>query len=174
VLRKNSGFLLLELIIYLFLSVGLCYLTFSLLHRFQESFLRQTSLRNTLMKRMLVLDLIKRDVISAGMRHADWDSQNNLFIKRYLTQDGIPKNSWISWRVVPSGLKRQERALNTTVSEDKSQTMFFPCDLKQLTFVPQFVENESLIEGIKLQYAFKKSLKKIIHENIRLRNRVIG
>jgi hypothetical protein len=173
-LVKNSGgFSILELSLYVALVVIVIPLIFSFFNKTQNAILKNISFQEQIIRNAVVIDLLKRELMSAKTSQEDWDIQQNIFRKESINTKGYIIQTWVGWKITKKGLIRRAGVYDPNVHKwiKKNDTLFI-CSIKKLTFFPKSLEEKQEITGITVQYqdSFDKN-SKTNEEFIRLRNR---
>ena len=107
-LKKLKAFTLIELLIYIASFSFLAVVAFGFLIQTQQQISSKVFQTEQLIRNSIALDLIKRDLMSASLDKSDWDKQNYVFRKIFLSKKGLPRAVCVGWQVNDDGLSRLE------------------------------------------------------------------
>ena len=102
----QQAFTLIELIIYLAIFTFLTLLSFSFLSHIQKSVFINSSKSEKNIRLQLAADLLRRDLMSASCNKYDWNTNDFVFKKVFLDQNGIENETCICWKIDKKGLTR--------------------------------------------------------------------
>lgn len=169
---RRSAFTLIELVWYLAMLVGLLYVIFwfyTLVHKY--SFQRLVFCSQIIQDHS-VLDVLRRDLLSASVHPNNWDVESIIFKKELVTSFGDENIGWVGWRSVNGGVHRM-KGLYDPVRKRwiKKRTYFFRCFLHCLTMKLVLDMHTRRIIGVQIQWKNEKQQEKRYY--VRMRNRVI-
>jgi type II secretory pathway pseudopilin PulG len=149
---KNSGFSLVEFLIYTVLFSFLAVLFFGVASRAQFKFITTTSAQENLLRQVLAIDLLRRDLMSASFVSSDWDVQQNaVFKKMTLTSKNRPQSVCVCWFIAARGLMRAQGEYDFTKHEWINRTSCIVCQsINSIKFILQ----KSLIKEFRAEEEF--------------------
>jgi type II secretory pathway component PulJ len=103
---RVNGFSLLEFVVYLTIFSFVAVLFLGVISRTQFKFMKNLHEQEVLLRQVLAVDLLRRDLMSASILVSDWDVQMGIFKKMTLTKTGHPQCVCVCWYIGKTGLTR--------------------------------------------------------------------
>ncbi len=138
---KNKGFSLIECTIYLALFSFISILFLGVASRAQLKFMSISVEQENFYRQVLAVDLLRRDLMSAGQYFSDWDLQpsvlkQSVFKKLTLSDKNSPESVAVSWFIGNQGLMRAQGQYNFIKHEWIHKTSCLVCkSIKEINFV---------------------------------------
>jgi len=181
---NKNAFALLELLLYCACSLVLIGGIFTFFASTQNMLAQQIRFRENTVRMCVVLDMLKRDVMSASYTPHDWSQIDKntqgaiLFKKERVDQAGQQAFVCVSWQAVPDGVKRVWCDYDLVTKKwVKKQTDYFPCSMTKLVFRKKHNARNTRVIGVYINYCYKRDTQIINKpreisktEYIRLRN----
>ncbi len=165
---RYNGFSLLEFVVYLGLISFMAVLFLGVVSRTQFRFMKNLHKHEVLLRQVLAIDLLRRDLMSASMLNSDWDVCNGVFKKMTLTKTGQPQSACVCWFIGKTGLSRVQGQYDFCRHEWESKSSSLVCrSIKYIRYMP-----EKSMKGVWVVYKVvgPNQEKKIF---VRFRNRVV-
>jgi hypothetical protein len=145
---KNKGFSLIECTIYLALFSFISILFLGVASRAQLKFMSVSLAQENLHRETLAVDLLRRDLMSAGQCFSDWDLQpsvlkqsvfKQMVVKKLtLSIKNLPQNVAVSWFIGNQGLMRAQGEYDFVKHEWIQKTSCLVCkSIKEINFMPE-------------------------------------
>ena len=109
-IENTRAFTLIELLIYIISFSFLAVVAFGFLIQTQQKISSKIFQTEQIIRNSVALDLLKRDLMSASLDKSDWDTQNYVFRKIFLSKKGLPCAVCVGWQATDDGLLRIEGA----------------------------------------------------------------
>ncbi len=140
---NNKGFSLIECTIYLALFSLISILFLGVASRAQLKLMSISVEQENFYRQVLAVDLLRRDLMSAGQHFSDWDLQptvlrQSVFKKLTLSDKNLPESVAVSWFTGNQGLMRAQGQYNFTKHEWIHKTSCLVCkSIKEINFMPE-------------------------------------
>ncbi|QQR49300.1 hypothetical protein IPF37_00435 [bacterium] len=149
----SKSFTLVEVTIYLALSSVLTCLALSLLNQTSLSFTQRSTKYEEVVRTVIFIDLLKRDLAQASMLATDWVSPQTTFKQEFLDQRGQRMSQWVHWSVGTDGLIRSYGLYEPVKKEWLGyQTDFFGCGVTAISFKPTINHDTGCVESVTVIY----------------------
>jgi type II secretory pathway pseudopilin PulG len=137
--NKPAGFSLVEFLVYLVLFSFISVLFLGVASRAQLRFTKTSASQENLLRQVIAIDLLRRDLMSASSIVTDWDVlQNNVFKKMTLTDKNRPQSVCVSWFILPRGLMRAQGEYDFAKHEWINRTSCIVCaSINSINFILQ-------------------------------------
>jgi hypothetical protein len=173
-MKFQKSFTLVELLVYIAVTSIFIPMLFSTFSRTLCENIKNKSFHTKVIRNSLVMDLVRRDLMSASLGSNDWDTRRCIFKKKFIEGVGTPSESWIGW----SGREgvglvrlRGEYSKNSRCWI-KKETQTFGCSIKDLSISISSQDARGNILAVSVCYLFFDSEHK--EDRISLRNRVLS
>ena len=172
-IRAKESFVLIEVLVYLTLSLFLVLLLFSFFSLIQKKLTVYTVFQESVVRDSLVMDVLHRDLVSASMDRSDWNEREFVFKKEMINKKRQPVVVWVGWKVVDKGVWRTEGVYDNVIKRwGKRYTRLFGCKINQLQMRLQLCNKRNNVEQITIRYT-KKHDDRWYEESVRFRNRIL-
>jgi len=135
----HAGFSLVEFLIYTVLFSFIAVLFFGVASRAQFKFTTTTCAQENLLRQVIAIDLLRRDLMSASSIFSDWDvQQNTVFKKMTLTLKNRPQSACVCWFITARGLMRSQGEYDFAKHEWINRTSCIVCQsINSIKFILQ-------------------------------------
>jgi hypothetical protein len=154
---NKTGWTLIELFVYMGLMVLLVFLVGSFVSSVNLFLYKNSCEREGIIRRALALDILTRDLISCSCDYLNCDLDNNIFMKRELSNTGKIIIKWVGWECDSGGLIRSEGDYNIKTHRWGKRVKSFACkEIKELKLIPYLNNSGDKVLGIEISYVYKK------------------
>ncbi len=170
---RENAYSLFELIIYLSLFSFIAMLFLGVISRTQLRLMKSAYKQEILLRQVLAIDLLRRDLISASTLSPEWVEQEGIFKKITLTSKNQQQEVSVCWFISKNGLMRAQGKYNFAKHEWNSKSECLVCKtIKQINFILVKSDLEGFCFGVWVLYkgeGFDQEKRAFV----RFRNRII-
>lgn len=150
---KKYAFTLLEFIVYLALFSFISMLFLGIFSRTQLKFIKNSYEQEILLREVIAVDILRRDLISASNSAFDWIIEKGVFKKTTLTKNNHQRELSVCWFIGKNGLKRAQGIYNFEKQIWDEKTDCLVCNsIKQINFIPVRSDSEGFYAGFWVVY----------------------
>ncbi|HBS48145.1 TPA: hypothetical protein DEO28_03615 [Candidatus Dependentiae bacterium] len=171
-MQSKKAFTLIEILIYLQLSVFIFLIVFNLLFFFCKNLDILQSLLDQKISQQLAVDLIFRDCLSASQYPSEWDFENKVFRKKFLDEKLNLSFKDLGFDIKDKKLIKYEGMYDFSTQKwvDKSSNTL-SYNVKNFSFIPIIASEQKNILGLKVVLEFEKRGEHIFY--VSLQNRIL-
>ncbi|MFA6527517.1 MAG: hypothetical protein WCT20_03790 [Candidatus Babeliales bacterium] len=173
---KQSGFMLIDVVVYLALSVLLSLFVLSFCQHGHSSILAMQQRLRSFVTDTIVLDVVRRELCALDQQPAVHDWKHTVYKVQTLDQRGNPQEFSIGWRVHERGIVRIQGQYDrmTATWKSKTETLLLSF-IKTITLMPQLSADGKNVVGVNvhLEQGAKGNTGYALDDCVAVRNGVV-